>query len=106
MAQWFSVRKGQLFRSSFTGASRSTGRWLTCPMDARQKARATVWGGRRSRPAIRQRSKPDSTMSSRPRQQPPQPAQANENASSRASSGVVRAKSTRPQRSSCESLSM
>ncbi|MFR8717698.1 MAG: hypothetical protein ACLVES_08280 [Faecalibacterium prausnitzii] len=33
-----------MFRSSFTGASRSTGRWLTCPMDARQKARATVCG--------------------------------------------------------------
>ena len=55
MAQWSSVRKGQLFRSSFTGASRSTGRWLTGPMDARQKARATVWGGRRRRAAMRQR---------------------------------------------------
>ena len=40
------------------------------------------------------------------RPQPPQPAQANENASSRASRGAVRVKSVRPQRSTCESLSM
>ena len=36
MAQWFSVRKGQLLRFSFTGASRSTGKWLTLPMLPRQ----------------------------------------------------------------------
>ena len=36
MAQWFSVRKGQLLRFSLTGASRSTGKWLTLPMLLRQ----------------------------------------------------------------------
>ena len=49
MAQWSPVRKGQLFRFSFTGASRSTGKWLTVPMLARQYPRATICGGRRNR---------------------------------------------------------
>lgn len=73
MAQRLWVRKGQLFPSSRTGASRSMGRWLTAPMDALQNARATVRGGRRSRAAIRHRSNPDSTMSSRPGSSPRTP---------------------------------
>lgn len=63
-------------------------------------------GGRRRRAAIRHRSNPERTISSRPRQQFPQPAQANEKRSSRPSSGCVRVKSTCPHRSIWESLSM
>lgn len=63
-------------------------------------------GGRRRRAAIRHRSNPERTISSRPRQQFPQPLQAKENASSRPRSGCVRVKSTCPHRSICESLSI